>query len=216
MRRTKYAPRPLIADPLWKIEQGPPGADGRDGMDGRNGVDGRDGVDGRNGKDGRDGEDAEKPEVIIYHGPRGRQGPKGDPGSGGGSTSIPATFDDAAEIGTPVYISGVNHVANAAATSLATSGVAGLCSAAVGSGGTSLYQTEGQITRDEWSGVADASLLTPGALYFLAVTGGLTATAPSGENEVVIVVGRAVDETTLDIEISQATLLSVSADDWEE
>lgn len=45
MRRTRYEPKQVTADPLWTVETPLNGADGRDGMDGKDGHDGI-GVDG--------------------------------------------------------------------------------------------------------------------------------------------------------------------------
>jgi len=57
--------------------------------------------------------------------------------------------------------------------------------------------------------VAGTIALTPGATYFLdpSTAGRITTTAPTTAGQYVVRVGRAVDATTLDIEIELPILL---------
>jgi hypothetical protein len=66
------------------------------------------------------------------------------------------------------------------------------------------YISEGQITRADWTPLIGAPTLTAGATYYLSsdVPGQLTIVAPTTSGQYVVLVGRAVSNLSLDIEIA--------------
>jgi hypothetical protein len=121
-----------------------------------------------------------------------------------------AVTDSALIIGNPLYIvSGTGHVLPAQANSSTTAQVAGLSMTDTASGATCRFLTEGRIERSDWSGITGATNLSAGVFYFLdpSTAGRLTSTAPSTPGQYVVRVGRAIDTTTLDIEIELPILL---------
>lgn len=121
-----------------------------------------------------------------------------------------AVFDDNTEIGQPVYVSGSGSVALAQADAEATSGVIGLAIQSVNATEEGFYTTDGQVEREDWTVVTGTEFLTPGALYYLDTSsaGLLTTTAPDDIGESVVVVGRALTGTMMDIEIDTPMLLN--------
>jgi hypothetical protein len=122
-------------------------------------------------------------------------------------TLIEAIFDDAAEIGHALFVSGDGHVDLA---SMADPGVAGISVESVSADATGHFVTEGQITRDDWTVITGSASLTPGALYYLdpASPGLLTDTPPEDIGDSVVIVGRALTSTTLDVSIQPPMLLN--------
>lgn len=120
-----------------------------------------------------------------------------------GSFSLSAVVDADVEIGTPVRMKANEHLALAQADDVTTTYVTGLATANTLTTFTGTYTSDGQVTRSDWTSIAGTALLTPGATYFLsaATAGMITATAPSTETEFVVRVGRAINITTLDVEI---------------
>ncbi len=113
------------------------------------------------------------------------------------------------EVGEPVYITGLGTINLAKADSPSETEVVGIVQEACLAGETCRYLTEGMIERLDWTTIAGASELLPGATYFLdsAFAGNITATAPTTAGKFVVRVGRAVDARTLDIEIELPILL---------
>jgi hypothetical protein len=127
--------------------------------------------------------------------------------SGTGS-SYSAEAGASIEIGHPLYISS-GLVYPAKADAAGTSQVTGISFASVSSGEDCGYLTEGSITRIDWTAVAGTATLSAGVTYYLdpATAGRITTTAPTTAGQSVVRVGRAVDTTTLDVEIELPILL---------
>ena len=121
-------------------------------------------------------------------------------------TAIAAVDLDA---GQPIYITGSGTVNLAKADSQTTTEVVGLVQSDCLLGETCRYLTEGRIERLDWTAITGVSELSPGATYFLdpANVGQITETASTASGQFVVRVGRAVDASTLDIEIELPILL---------
>jgi hypothetical protein len=134
--------------------------------------------------------------------------------SGGGGDTITTyeiTYDSAgssADQGMVVYVDASDGEAKLASydESAEEAEVVGFLTEDVSAGATTMIQTEGEISLDDWTSVAGTATLTPGALYFLHQDGQIRVTAPvSGR---VVVVGRAVTSLKLDSEIDSPLVLS--------
>lgn len=123
----------------------------------------------------------------------------GNQSVGNGATQ--AIFDSTTEIGQPVYVSGSGHVDLAIANSHPN--VIGLATA-------DGYLSEGNITKSDWSNVADSIELIPGDCYFLSPTqaGKITNIPPVDPGSYVVSLGRTVSTDTLEIEIQPSILLT--------
>lgn len=112
------------------------------------------------------------------------------------------------KIGYPLYLSG-NIVNPAQANAAGTTQVVGISIADVSVGVGCKYITEGSIERSDWMEVAGTATLSPGVTYYLSpdTAGRITATAPTTAGQYVVRVGRAVNTTTLDVEIELPILL---------
>jgi len=132
------------------------------------------------------------------------------PGGGGGNTEIDATFGSNASMGMVVYVDVTGDAELALADAEATTGAIGLAAANVAAGEEGKYVVEGLIEQSDWTAVAGSTLLVPGATYYLDpdTPGMITPIAPIDAGDFVVVVGRAVNTTTLDIEIAPPILLS--------
>jgi hypothetical protein len=122
-------------------------------------------------------------------------------------TLLEAVFDSAAEIGHALFVSSDGHVDLA---SMANPGVAGISVESVAADATGHYITESQVSREDWTVVTGSASLTPGALYYLdpATPGLLTTTPPEDIGDSVVIVGRALTSTTLDVSIQPPMLLN--------
>jgi hypothetical protein len=115
--------------------------------------------------------------------------------------------------GAPVYVTGSGTVAPAQANGFSTSGVLGIANALIAPSGIGGVVVTGPLVLStaQWDAVVtgESGGLTSGTLYFLdsAVTGKLTATAPSTPGQVVTLIGRAISPTTLIITIGAPLLL---------
>ena len=91
---------------------------------------------------------------------------------------------------------------------LATNNVLGLAKTTVATG-SPLDIAKTSLTLANWSAVTGSALLTPGSVYFLShlIAGHLTKVPPTDSGQRCIRVGKAVNTTTLSIEISQPVLL---------
>jgi hypothetical protein len=120
---------------------------------------------------------------------------------------VTAQFASATAKGAPLFIDG-SDVELAQADGMVN--VIGVAAEDVAESAEGRYLTEGQVTRDDWTPVAGASLLSAGAVYYLSPTtaGQITATAPTTAGQVVLIIGRALSATVLDVEIGEPILLS--------
>lgn len=109
--------------------------------------------------------------------------------------------------GQAIYIKNTGYAAAADAdVSDTESSVAGVAVADGGGvvSGTLYYRTDGHLILGDWTSATGSASLTPGAPYYLSTTAGLiTATAPTGDGEWVVKIGRAVDTKTLAIELGE-------------
>jgi hypothetical protein len=124
-------------------------------------------------------------------------------------TYYSAEADSTTKIGSPLYLTGAGHVDLAQANAAGTVQVVGLALEVVAAGFSCNYISEGSIERSNWSGISGTASLSPGATYFLdpSTAGRITTTAPTTAGQYVVRVGRAVNTTTLDIEIELPILL---------
>lgn len=120
-----------------------------------------------------------------------------------------AEADATIKIGYPLYLTGAGHVNPAQADTVSTSQVVGISISDVSATETCKYLTEGRVARTDWTEVAGTTLLSAGATYFLdpSIAGHITTTAPTTVGQSVVRVGRAINTTTLDIEIELPILL---------
>ena len=120
-----------------------------------------------------------------------------------------AEADSTIEIGNPLYLTGVGHVNPARSDAAGTTQVVGLSITDTSATFTCNYLTEGRIERSDWTDIASVANLSAGATYFLdpTLSGRITSTAPTAAGQYVVRVGRAVNATTLDIEIELPILL---------
>jgi len=126
-------------------------------------------------------------------------------GMGGGSAlEIELTAAENLAIGDVVYIDANGKLAKAIHNStrdIAT--VAGMVMEAVSANATAKLSFAGKIDLTGWSG----GNLTPGSRYFLNGSGAISATPPSSANQYVVLVGEALDATTLALNIDVPVLL---------
>jgi hypothetical protein len=120
-----------------------------------------------------------------------------------------AEADSTIVIGNPLYVVSSGHVDPAQADSSITAQVVGLSITDVSAGETCQFLSEGRIEQSDWSGITGSSNLSAGVFYYLdpSSAGRLTSTAPTTPGQYVVRIGRAVDVSTLDIEIELPILL---------
>ena len=132
---------------------------------------------------------------------RGEKGEPGAPGPRGRSVAASGgSADDITYTGGPflagkvVYVTGGGSAALARADSITTARAVGMTT------DSGKLRTEGQI---------DLAGLTPGVTYYLSPTtaGEITSVAPSTPGHLVVVVGRALSSSVLDLELAQPILL---------
>lgn len=110
--------------------------------------------------------------------------------------------------GFPIYgLSGLVQAGVARSDTAAKSRVRGLALATVTTGNTVSYIASGKVTIADWTAIIGAASLTPNAVYYLADTGGLTATAPTAVGKIVTQVGRAASTTIFNLDIKRPILL---------
>jgi hypothetical protein len=105
-----------------------------------------------------------------------------------------------------MHVSGTGVVLAGAASAgrLAT----GLAAETVANAVAGLVRTEGILELSDWTAAVGSAALTPGSEYWLSTTDGLlTSTAPTGTGEKVQRVGRALNQTQLDLQIGESILL---------
>ena len=118
-------------------------------------------------------------------------------------------------IGAPVYATATDTVKLARANAKATSGILGLgYDTTTAASGTGNIQTDGTLvaTTGQWDAVAGTTGgLIFNTLYFLdpSTAGKITSTVPtsSGVGQCVVVIGRALSTTELELQIGQPILL---------
>lgn len=120
-----------------------------------------------------------------------------------------AEADSAIKIGNPIYLTGAGHVLPAQANAAGTTQVAGVSFTDTSAGFICKYYTEGRVEKSDWTDITGVATLSAGVTYFLdpSVAGRITSTAPTAAGQYVVRVGRAVNTTTLDIEIELPILL---------
>jgi len=125
------------------------------------------------------------------------------------TVSETAIFDSTTLKGMAVYVVSEGHVDLAQADALATAGAIGLAHLDVAASTVGTYITEGLVTRPDWTAVTGTANLTPGALYYLstATAGALTSTAPTTTGDILVSIGRAASQDTLDVSIRNPIVL---------
>jgi len=119
-----------------------------------------------------------------------------------------AEANEAVAFGLPVYVvAGFKKVGLARSDTQAKSRVEGIALATALSGNSVTYLVSGRVFFTDWTTIIGAALLTPGAVYYLADTGGLTAVAPTAAGKIVTEVGLAVESTVLNLHIKRPVLL---------
>jgi len=111
--------------------------------------------------------------------------------------------------GQPVYITAVGSLELAQADSLPRFRVAGFLIADVGAASASSFRSDGQLILADWTSVVGTPTLVIGAEYFLSATtpGQITTVIPTAIGEYIVPIGRAINSTTLDIELTRPILL---------
>ena len=140
------------------------------------------------------------------------------PGGGGsGDPDLNKHIMIAAEtlvIGNPVYVSSSNSVTSANAD--AGSPIpyytrcypVGFANSNASTSNDVEVLTEGSITLADWTAITGNSSLVTGTKYFLDTTSGkMTYIAPTGDGQVVVMLGRALTSTKFDIEIGEGVIL---------
>lgn len=104
--------------------------------------------------------------------------------------------DSAIARGQPVYVKASGHIDLARADAMPQAGYAGLATAAAAATFAASYAT-GVLSLADWSAIAGAQYLTPGAVYYLspATAGQITTVAPA--SGYLVVVGRALSVSQL-------------------
>lgn len=123
------------------------------------------------------------------------------------ATSIyEAQADEDLEQGSPVYLKSNKHLAKASASSGVLAQVIGCAIASCNAGFICSYTIGGTVNRDNWSAIAPSSLLKVGQIYYLdANLGGITNIPP--ESGYLVVLGRAINQNAIALNISQSILL---------
>lgn len=113
------------------------------------------------------------------------------------------------KIGNPLYLTGGGIANPAQANSAGPTQVVGVATGDATTGNSVVYITEGRVERTDWTEIIGTSYLSTGITYFLDAdaAGKLTSTAPTTGGQYVVRIGRAVNPTTLDIEIELPILL---------
>lgn len=139
------------------------------------------------------------------------------PGTGNGDPDanvIDVTANENITRGQPVYVNVSNNQAGPAKAapdagpSYLRTQVVGFSEDTVNSGETVTIRTEGTLNLSDWTNIAGTTTLTTGVSYFLSETSGnISTTAPTTNNSVLIVVGRAVTPNIIDIEVGERIIL---------
>jgi hypothetical protein len=140
------------------------------------------------------------------------------PGSGTGdpdTSLISVTAYEAITRGQPLYVSvatsnqaGIASCRPTAGPTYTRTQVVGFAETSVSAGQQVTVRTDGSITLSDWTAVAGATTLQPGLQYYLDPTiGMISTTGTTTTNDVLVVVGRAVTPTTLDIEIGERIII---------
>jgi len=110
--------------------------------------------------------------------------------------------------GASAYIVSNNTVNLASATGPTKSRVVGLVTQAASANDAAVVQTDGSVDIADWTSVIGAASLTPGSVYFLHTTDGqMRTTPPTGDGDVVVILGIAVTTTKFDIEVNEVAVL---------
>lgn len=138
--------------------------------------------------------DSTSPASTVLVGP---QGPAGPPGTGAGA-AVPVVCAESVLAGSPVYVDRVTRqVRNARADTYLACFVAGLAAAET-SQGFAVDVLDGPVALLDWTAATGAADLTPGLVYFVGLTGGLTPNPPlNTPGATAAAAGRAVDARTL-------------------
>lgn len=127
---------------------------------------------------------------------------------GGLSTPYSAEAGVNVSEGNPVYLDVTGRLQLARNDTVAGYQVAGLVYADALATASGDYVSEGPLELLDWTGIAGTASLVKGALYYLDSSPGMITTiAPTIDGYYVVPVGRALTDTTLDIELGQPVRL---------
>lgn len=112
-----------------------------------------------------------------------------------------AITDMAVTPGTPLTLTALGVTPS----SMTYPDVAGIAITSVNPGDNAAYLTQGFLGLSDWTAIIGSTSLIPGALYFLGTMEFLTSTAPTTGS--IVSVGRALNATTLDINIKNRITL---------
>lgn len=130
------------------------------------------------------------------------------PANGGSDFSLDVIAGETVIYGAPAYIAS-NNTANLASAEDGVKSVAvGFITQAASANDATIVQTDGSVTLGNWEAITNTISLTPGSTYFLhTVAGQMRTTPPTGDGEVVVTLGVAVDTQRFDIEINEIAVL---------
>ena len=138
----------------------------------------------------------------------GQQGPPGIDGIGTASFSAVNKQGSTLPAGTPVatHSSGVGFVSANATDD--TKPAVGLLTTSVNSLAAGSVQTSGPITLSDWTAITGSTTLVAKGRYYLSTSGGLLTTSPPVTTlNIVQLIGVAVSDDTLDIQIWDHVIL---------
>lgn len=131
--------------------------------------------------------------------------------SGGGTSDYTTTNKDSVSIQAGQAVAAFNSSGIGVVRGNATNDqvqCVGLAIALAAANAAITIQTNGLLTLADWTNVIGSTTLTTKTKYWLDVTAGkLTATPPSTVGNIVQLIGEAVTDTTLSIDIQQAVKL---------
>ena len=127
---------------------------------------------------------------------------QGPPGSSGSTVTNSAPAAVSISAGAPVIVNASGLAVPANAATFNTAFAVGLAGAATNTGFACPIKTD-SLTLANWTAVIGSTGLTSGALYFLStVAGQMTTTPPVTPGQCVVVIGKAISTTTLELELT--------------
>jgi hypothetical protein len=131
-------------------------------------------------------------------------------GSGGGIViEGTAETDDSVLAGQVLTLKNTGHVGLAKADNMATANVCGLAEINISATLPCTFVIDGNVVLADWTNVVGTPNLVVGATYYVSniTAGHLTTIAPTIVGQYVIIVGQAITNLVLAVEISQRILL---------
>lgn len=146
-----------------------------------------------------------EPEISVVELDTGMRGPPGPPGPNTSGFQIVAATT--LHTGQPIYVDPSGRAALASAGALGTCGVAGLIGEDTAASFIGTVNTQ-SLELDDWTLITGSTLLVPGRQYYLGrVTGTLTLMPSDVLGSIVVVIGRAISTTTINLCVFSSILL---------